>query len=323
MNHPHMVFDLEECEKLSSLKNKTNFIITTSQADIRFLMWSIFSIILRSKVNNFLEHINVVINGPDSRTGDPTLQNKKQSFLEELRDNVWKNSLSNESKNFPLTIIRVWSRIGAEQSLEMAIPWVHTDSYIYMHDDAIWLNNYWEEEFIKEFYKEKVAIVCAQDFRMNNLSKKMWENKPKLNFPHMHSACMAAKKPILTKLGAKWTGYHFKNNFTIEEKTSDLNEVIEAHKPRVTELTPNDKYDCASYDIGSWMYYTIKNNGYEINRSSVIKIHHFGSMSWFVHRENKEKELEKRLKMGELHIKNLEEEIKKIPEYWSLYNKYK
>lgn len=317
-----MVFDIEECEKLSTLKEKTNFIITTSQAEIRFLMWSIFSIILRSKINNFLEHINVVINGPDIRTGDPTLQDKKQSFLEELRNTTWKNKLSEDSKNFPLTIIRVWSRIGAEQSLEMAIPWVHTDSYIYMHDDAIWLNNNWEETFKKELYDEKVAILYAQDFKMNFLGKKRWNNKSKLNFPHMISACMAAKKPILTKIGAKWTGYHFEKNFRIEEKVEDIKDFLKAHEPRINSLEENEEYNCASYDIGSWMYYEVKKHGYDIILSEAMKIYHFGSMSWFVHRDNKENELNKRIKLGEKHIKDLEEEIKKIPEYWEIYNKY-
>ena len=38
MPHPQMLFDLEECENFSSVRNKTTFLITTGQAHINFLM---------------------------------------------------------------------------------------------------------------------------------------------------------------------------------------------------------------------------------------------------------------------------------------------
>jgi hypothetical protein len=323
MPHPHMVFDLEECEQLSSLNKKTNFIITTCQADINFLMWSIFSIILRSKVGGFLEHINVVINGPDSRTGDPSLQDKKQCFLEDIRKLNWRNNLSSETKSFPLTVIRVWSRIGAEQSLEMAIPWVHTDSYIYMHDDAIWLNKDWEDSLVYELYEDKVAILCSPDFKMNPLSCKPWNGKQKLNFPHTHSSCMAVRKPVLARLGVKWSGYHFESDFTIEEKVKSLEDFFIAHAPRVLPLPSSQSYQCASYDIGAWAYYILHSEGYKVSISKNMNIYHFGSMSWFVHRPKNKQEFISRLNRAKTHIEKLEQEIKSIPEYWEIYNKYK
>lgn len=323
MPHPHMVFDLEECEQLSSLNKKTTFIITTCQASINLLMWSIFSVILRSKVGGFLEHINVAINGPDSRTGDPSLQDRKQSFLEELRNLDWRNNLSSENKSFPLTVIRAWSRIGAEQSLEMAIPWVHTDSYIYMHDDAIWLKKDWEDDLVNELYQDDVAVLCGQDFKINMLSSKSWNGLQKLNFPHTHSSCMVVKKPILTKLGLKWSGYHFESNFTVEDKVNNLKEFLSVHNPGVTLLPSSQSYNCASYDIGAWVYYILTREGYKVIPSANVSVYHFGSMSWFVQRPKNRHEFFTRMNRAKIHIESLEQEIKSIPEYWEVYTKYK
>ena len=41
MPHPQMLFDIEECEQLSSIPNKTTVCITTSQSHINFLMASV------------------------------------------------------------------------------------------------------------------------------------------------------------------------------------------------------------------------------------------------------------------------------------------
>lgn len=302
-----MILEIDECEELSLIKNKTNFIIPTSQAEIKFLMWAVFSVLLRSKIGNFTEHINVVINGADIRTGDPSLQDKKQKFLEDLRNLNWRNSLSEDESAMPLTVMRVWSRLGAEQSFESVLPWVHTDSYVYMHDDAIWLEKNWEENFKKELYQKDVGIICGcdqrhtmKDFYLNEKSITEYNNKLKLNFPHIVSPCIASKKPLTTKLGIKWSGYHFEKQIELESK----------------------KIDYISHDIGSWANYIMKKNGYKTIISSCVKIHHFGAMSWLHRRRNPELQIKRKMDEGNQHIQKIEEEIKNIPEYWKLYNKY-
>lgn len=314
MPHPHMIFDLEECEQLSSLPKKNTFLITTGQADINFLMWSVFSVLLRSKVGGFMEHINVSINGPDERCGDPTLQNKKQAFLEELRNLKWQSEVGGPERDMPLTVIRVWSRIGAEQAVEMAVPWVHTDSYTYIHDDTLWLTKDWEQMVIDELYKDQVAMVYSS-FQVNHLSWSEYDGKPKLNFPHTISPCMICRKPIFAKCGVRWTGYHFANDFALEEKVKDMEEFLNAHRPMVLPLPTSKRFGYASYDIGAWIYYTLRRDGYQINPVSGLKVHHFVSMSWSANRE--------RVLASQTYIRQLEEEIKQFPQYWNLYTKYK
>jgi hypothetical protein len=315
MPHPHMVFDLEECEQLSSLSQKSTVIITTGQANINFLMWSIFSILLRSKVGGFMEHINVAINGPDERCGEPTLQNQKQAFLEELRSLKWRSEVGGPERDMPLTVIRVWSRVGAEQSVEMAIPWVHTDSYIYIHDDTLWLTKNWEPLVIESLYKNNVAMVYPPPFYTGHLSWSEYQGRPKLNFPHTISPCMICRKPIFTKCGVRWTGYHFASEFLLEEKIKDMEVFMNAHKPNVLPLPSSLRCGYASYDIGSWVYYTLRKEGYEINPVSNLEVHHFISMSWSANRE--------RVLAAQDHILALEAEIKQHPEYWELYKKFK
>lgn len=315
MPHPHMIFDLEECEQLSSLPQKNTVLITTGQAHLNFLMWSVFSVLLRSKVGGFLEHINVAINGPDARCGDPTLQDQKQAFLEELRNLKWQSEVGGPKRDMPLTVIRVWSRVGAEQAVEMAVPWVHTDSYTYIHDDTLWLTKGWENIVMKELYQDKVAMVYPEPFYTGHLSWSVYDGKPKLNFPHTISPCMICRKPIFAKCGIRWTGYHFTNEFTVEEKVKEMAEFLNAHKPNVLPLPSSQRYGFASYDIGSWVYYTLKSQGYKLNPVKDLHVHHFVSMSWSADPE--------RVRAAEFHIQNLEKDIRQFPEYWDLYMKFK
>ncbi|MEI8270660.1 MAG: hypothetical protein WCG45_04775 [bacterium] len=318
MPHPQMLFDLEECEKLSSVQDKTTFLITTGQAHINFLMWSIFSILIRSKVGDFLEHINVAINGPDERSGDPTLQNIKQNFLEDLRSLKWRSQEDGPSVDMPLTVSRVWSRVGAEQSLEMILPWVHTDSYIYVHDDIIWNTYDWEKTIRLNLYKKNVAIVCAPPLETGDLSWSLYEDEPKLNFPHIVNHCIAVRKPILAKLGLKWTGYHFQNTFKLEDRAPNMDLFLAGHRPRVLPLQNTKEYKYASYDVGAWVLNGLKRSGYEINSVPNLDVFHFVSMSW----TNKSNILS-RLEYAKPMIERLEAELKMFPDYWKLYNKYK
>src|SRR6516162_7350459 len=118
-------------ESKGLLPGKTTVVMATSQSRIECLMWSMFSLLLRSTPG--LEHIIVAINGPDPRTGDPGLQDAKQSFLGELRNTRWQ--ASGRDCDMPLTVIRTWSRVGHSQATDGALPWVHTEFYTLMHDD--------------------------------------------------------------------------------------------------------------------------------------------------------------------------------------------
>jgi hypothetical protein len=78
-----MVIDIDEAVESTHVAEKITVIYPTYQAPIECLLWSTFSLLLRAKVKDLIEHFMVVINGPDKRTGDPTNQDQKQAFLEE------------------------------------------------------------------------------------------------------------------------------------------------------------------------------------------------------------------------------------------------
>lgn len=320
MPHPHMIFDIDECEQYSSQPDKTTAIVTTSQAPINFLMWNVFSFLLRSKMNDFLEHITVCINGADRRTGDPSLQDTKQKFLEELRDLKWRK-LDGTSKDMPLTIIRVWSRIGADQSVEMGTAWCHTDSYLLTHDDSIVLDHGWESEVVSKLYSDpKVATVYCDQELQGFLSSDKFHGDWKLNIPHMNSIhFMAVKKAAIAKAGVRWAGFHFHKEFDLNEIVNTP-ELFEFYKDHIRQPQTQETYSWVSQDFGAWMHYRLKQEGYHSVPFEKELVHHFKSASWggseYVAEVVNRTEAQK-------HIAKLEEELTNYPEYLELYNKYK
>lgn len=316
-----MIFDIDECEELSSVRNKTTVIITTSQSNINFLLWSVFSYLLRSKPNGFLEHLNIAINGPDKRTGDPSIQDEKQSFLEELRNLKWQNCLSSENKDMPITVIRAWSRVGADQSMEMAATWAHTDTYIYSHDDLILLNRSWESIMMEGLYRHpKVGLVYSKPLLQGALSVDKFENEYKLNYPHLNAYFIGCRKGAIVKSGVRWAGYHIKQDF----KITDLESVPEFLKfskefyPNRKEIDLKTPFGYLSQDFGAWVYYKLKSNNYEMIPIEDNLVYHFRSMSW-----GGMDNYTKRVSDAKQIIDDLEKDIYNNKDYWQLYKKYK
>lgn len=317
--HPHMIFDIDECEELSSVRNKTTILMATCQAPINFLMWSVFSFLLRSRPNGFLEHINIAINGPDKRTGDTSLQDEKQSFLEELRNLKWQSNVSDEMKDMPLTVIRAWSRVGADQSMEMAATWAHTDTYIYAHDDLILLKQDWESSMMAGLYKSpKVAIVYSKPLLQGKHCVDVFEGAYKLNYPHFNAYFIGCRKGAIAKAGVRWAGYHIKKDF----KISDLEDVPEflrfskEYYKDLSNLSGDLPFGYLSQDFGAWLYYKLKSHNYEMVPIEDNLVYHFGSMSWGGVEKNS-------ISAAKPLIDSLENEIYQFKDYWNLYKKYK
>jgi len=291
LNNP-MIFSLGECEKYTTIKDKVTFIIASCQAPMNFLMWSVFSLLLRSKVNGVMEHFIITLNGPDNRTGDDELQNKKQSFLEELRSKKWKNKISTTEKDMPVTVMRVWSRIGHAQAIDMAIPWVHTIGYVITHDDIILLNNKWETHIKTSILEnENIALASVDPLLACGLFNVPFNDKLKLNLPHLNSVFIGCRKDHTIETGVRWSGYHLNQNF---------NNGIE--------------YDYLSADFGAWMYQKLKESNKSMQTIPNDFISHFGSMSWTKN--------EQKIKNSQLIIEKLESEICEIKEYKEIYEKY-
>lgn len=313
MPHPHMAFSVQECESLSLIPNKNTTIIATSQSAMDIFMMSIFSLLLRSNPNK-LEHFMVCINGADKRCGDPKLQDIKQNFLEELRNMKWND------RDMPISVIRVWSRLGHSQSLEMAIPWVHTEYYTIMHDDVIIKDEKWLDKAFENLSNPKSAISYLPPLLWGGMGKKVINKKWYLELPHMHSALLVCKKPITQELGVRWSGYHFDHEFRLYDQVN-VQEFMDYHyKRNNVQSFPiiEQPYAGISMDIGSWVYNNILEKGYELVPLHESTALHMRSFSW---REESFKK--QRMEEHKNTLLGVYEEIKKNENFFSLYEKYK
>jgi len=303
--HKHMILNRKACEDLSLVSDKTTAIIATYQSQIDCLMWAVFSLLLRSSGN--LEHLIVCINGPDSRTGDTSVQDTKQEFLEDLRSLKWND------RDMPITIARVWSRIGHGEAIEMAIPWVHTKAYTLLHDDMIVTNPAWAEESMQLLENEEVAAVYNPPILGSIVSTYNFQGAKKLNLPHINTPMVTCKKALIKE---RWTGYHVNKEFNIKKDLSEK-EFRRFYKGLLAKypekFDANFEYDCLSQDFGSWVFYQLKSERYKLIPKRMAE--HLLSMSWHPQ--------DAKLKAARPHIASLEMELINYPEYWELYKKYK
>lgn len=322
-----MAVDVAEAVELTKVPEKITTIYPTSAAPIECLLWSTFSLLLRTRPNDLMEHFMVVINGPDKRTGDPTIGDQKQKFLEELRMLKWYHtSEPTNSKDMPISVLRVWSRIGHPESVEMALPWVHTDAYLIMHDDIIIGKYNWTEEVKEKFYDNpEVAIAYGTPALMCAFAdESRYKDKPLLRFPHLLCAFLVCKKKYLQEAGSSWCGYHIEMNdkpFRLEDRVEDVDSFLEYYKRlncinNTSPPNPDSVYEYVSMEMGAWHFFNLVQAGYKF-----VPIHpeitHFGAMSWEVDTG----------KVGRINshmnvIKPLEREILAHPDYAPLYLKY-
>lgn len=322
--HKHMVCDIDESVELTTLPEKITVIYPTSAAPIECLLWSTFSLLLRTNVKDYMEHFMVCINGPDRRTGDPSMQDLKQRFLEDLRRLKWYHADKPEDKrDMPLSVIRVWSRIGHPESVEMAIPWVHTDSYLIMHDDIIIERHNWLREVENKFYSNPNAIIgyCAPlKLMCCQCDSATHQNKYLLRFPHLLCAFLVCRTKYMYKLGSSWCGYHIESkDFRIEDKVGNVDEFMDYYsKLKLLNNPPQTKepYNYYSMEMGAWHFYNAIQNGYDFVPLD-IPITHFGAMSWEVDTGKR-----KRITCNMGIVRALEKEIYAHPEYSKLYDKY-
>jgi hypothetical protein len=313
MPHDHMIMSLKECEDATLIPGKNTGIIATSSGPLQLLMTTIFSLLLRSNPNH-LEHFMVCINGPDERCGDPTPQDKKQKFLEELRKLKW------GKKDMPITVIRAWSRVGHSQALEMAIPWVHTEYYTIIHDDIIVTDNEWCEESFNIFQDKNVAIIQTLPMTYGSWGEYIHEDKRFIGTHHINSTFVVCKKSILTQLGTKWCGYHIVKDYNMSDLDYDeFQSFYDTQKSHGEIPKKDESYGGLSFDIGSWMLYQIKKNNYKVMRFHKNPTVHFVSASW----TTEENYLEKKINENKQIFYDLEKDLESYPEFNSLYKKYK
>lgn len=331
--HKHMAFNIEECVEMSHLKQKVTAIVPTCCAHINFLLWSVFSLLLRSKPNGILEHICVNINGPDQRTGDTTNQDDKQKFLTELRDIQWYHAADPANKRqMPLTVIRAWSRVGWAESLEMALPWIHTDAYMFMHDDVMVLKPEWQDEVVNKFYADdNVALAHCGPLLGSPCDHAIHRGMYLARLPQVETTFLVCKKKWVMKAQAPWTGYHIPSDDNVLQfdlsEVGDIEEFFSFWRKQGVLKEPfmkTELYNFVRQELGAWVYYKLYQNGHKFNELDPSIMLHFDKMSRyepFNAGEPNPKTV--RVMANSKAVEALEQEIEQHPEYAALYNKYK
>lgn len=310
--HPEMAYSLSELETARLIPNKTTVIIPTSEASMEAFMWAVFSLLLRTPPDGRMEHFMVAINGPDRRTGDPDLQNKKQAFLEELRETRWESSDGTFGKDMPISIIRAWSRVGHAESVEMCIPWVHTEFYTLMHDDVIVLNPKWCRcmDFIKS------TPDCMLSFHKGLLVTGVEGWGDALLMPHPSTHFTTVHKPTATEIGLDWHAFYYKTDFC----PADHKDFCKYHrtKGQLREQFITKTFNAINYEIGAWAYYKMEENGKTYVQVPEDTVFHIRSLT-----HTSEDGKFRLMEAGKSHIAKIERDIMRHPVYGPMYQKYK
>jgi len=227
----------------------------------------------------------------------------------------------------PLTVIRVWSRVGYTEVFEMALNWVHTDSYLIMHDDVFLKNSDWTQEVKEKFYDDdQVAIAYTPQLLGCVCDHAVHRGMYLLRMPQMQTTFLLCKKKWLMKVGALWRGFHIPSDdnmlqFELEEM-GDVDEFEKFWQDQ--DLYPNpilktELYNFVRQEVGAWVYYKLFTNNFKFVKLNEDNILHFEGMSLSnVTEDVKNKKIGDNLD----DIRRLEELILAHPDYSRLYNKY-
>jgi hypothetical protein len=291
-------------------------IIPTYSSSPDIFAFALLSLLANSS-RDHLNHIIVTINGPDERTGSPILQDMKQEFLEAIRREHW------DGGAMPLTVQRVWSRVGHGQSIDSAMPWVHTRDFLLMHDDAIVLDPDWGALARGYLDNKKIGLAYVEDpirnlgFLLFEKRRGLWtvqdETPPQetsLNFPHPHTFFLVGRKSDLLK--HKWENYFCRGPWNWEWD-EDLKSLTKPPK-RFLNL---DHANYLSYEIGSWLMHNLKNEGYKIAQLPEKTAYHLGafSLSSEAFRDLQRKKAADKIAAIEKRIKE------KIPQLYLVYER--
>ena len=313
MPDDRVIFKPSECESASLIKGKNTVIMATCQSSMHIFMTSVLSAVINSNPST-VEHFMVCINGGDDRTESTALQDRKQAFLEELRRSKW------HGRDMPLTVVRVWSRIGHTQSVEMAIPWVHTEFYTIMHDDVIITKEDWAESAEAKLSMDRVAMCKEAPVLQMSTNEVKIDGKDFVNLPHINSSFCVCRKSDMTEIGQRWYGYHFLKEFVIKDTISP-ERFMENH----AEWAGDDKfvsveksYEGLSIDVGGFIWSAAIDKGYRIECFDESKSVHLIGMSWC-----DEKVKNMRLEQHKDSMARIRQKISEHPELERIYEKYR
>lgn len=299
--HKHLIFDPKQSIELTEIKDKTTVIMATSQSDIKILMWSIFSLLLRGS-SSHINHFSICINGPSKKDGDKSLQNIKQDFFEDLISN----------HDVSMSLIRIMGRTGHAHSIDSCVPWVHTEYYTLVHDDVILLKD-WHNELQSSGYlsDEKRSIISHPPLIICPIKPSIYKDELKLGIPHLNSCFVNVKNSVLEGLGVRWHGYHVPFEFKLNDDFINYYKDISNNT-----LNKDQTFKFQNTDVGSFVWYNLLQNGYNFYTFSKDLCIHLRESSW-----SNQINMAVKINKYKNEIERLESEIRSS-QYKDLYEKF-
>lgn len=262
-----------------------SIIVPTGPAPIQSLKWALISLLFRSDISK-IDQIIVSINGPDSRTGNTSLQDEKELFCKQLK-----------ADGFPITIIRTWSRVGYSQPIQVALPLIKTELYLLMHDDVIILNNSWQKEAEKWMADPSVLAmlqpaVFSQKLQTSMLKKQIDFAELTTYLPTFNTFFSLFRKSS----NLPWSEYYVLNdnqadlqsinNFYFSKKkctTILVDQNFSENSKKLSRNFPSNdlqlKSKIVKYNVGAWATYFINLNGKIATFSNAVH-HHKNVTAW-------------------------------------------
>lgn len=268
---------------------KITAIVATGTSPFQCFFRSMVSLLMRSDKELF-DQIIVSINGPDSRTGEPIYQDKKQEFCEELA-----------ALGYPVTVVRAWSRVGFGQPYDMVTSLARTDICLFFQDDIIVRKDWMEQAFPKFFCDHSVTLMADKPLLQNKMLANIWDYSTgdlRLDFPYLNNTFMLCRTSRINRL---WRGHYMNNMPPIDLNTHfDQNRFRSFWKkegnysvlpgPEMTkEVTRKSRldmkdewqtYKLITTGFGSWNYYDLYTRGDKMQFFSEGTVEHYEGMSW-------------------------------------------
>lgn len=317
-----MVFDEEDVQRRTLISNAFTPVIITCQADIRLLAMAVFSLLLRTRSPSHLAHFMVFINGPDRRTGDTRLQDRKQAFLEDLRECKWPRP-DGVQQDMPITVCRIWSRIGHSELCDMAMPWVHTQYYVLMHDDVMILDPWWSGVCLDALAHDDVVLatprpmlLCRTGTPESDLGG--GDKGTLMRLAHLNTSFLVADKVKMARLGSRWQAHHIAVPATRTDQLIDLPYWSMMHKGLGgvdTDVSAEKMIKAVSHDVGAWVYHDMGVKGFRGVELPDDTVNHVGAASW-------DTAVQQRMGVHHEAYARMEQELRTHRELWAVYERY-
>jgi hypothetical protein len=199
------IIDQGEGEKRSVKANKTTIIVTTSFASFKKFSLCLISLVANTRNNHDIENIVVNITGPDRKSPESALQDKKQ----ELADVLSCVNLGESRKN--IIVMRSWSPLTHGRMIEQALGHVNTENYMILQDHVFMASDKINDEIIN-FDADRSQTIRLWDHECD-VSFKVGDGW--ITTPNACASLALCKTSDMKMIGASWSDYSISMEFHV------------------------------------------------------------------------------------------------------------